>query len=350
MTVQPKSPPAYKKASPERIDAPKLAPAGDALPSRRKTPLRYNNFDYLRLFLALDVLFIHWQASNWGTPLRWSPLVDPVPCFVALSGLLIPDSFRASKNWQHFAWKRMIRVYPAFLCCLVLVLALFGSHALWPTLLVYLTVGLIEPKGQVNGVLWSLMLEEILYGWHVISRLTKLWGTPIAVLCLIASMCVWYPEQHNLAWSNITRTSAAFFAANIAYRNLAALDKVSPLWFVGAFALTRIPVHAFIGFTPLDGFIARSISMALIPIGPVGLVLAVRAIPQIRFQIPDVSYGVYLYHGVILLAALHYCRTNPALQMEITLPATLALSAASCYLVERPALKLKNRVPSIRFE
>lgn len=296
---------------------------------------RYPNWDILRLIAALDVVFIHWQTFLWPTPLRYGAQLDPVPTFVCLSGVLIPASFSASRNWQHFARKRILRVYPAFILSIVLVAVLFGPAAIWPTLLVYLTCGLREPAGQMNGSLWSLMAEEIFYTEHVISRLKRLWSPLLVCILLALSAAAWLATHSDSNANNLFRASTAFLVGNLAYFNLSKLDKISGWWFVAAFPALRIAQ-----------FLCRPIPFMELPLSSISaflLVMGARNLPQVRWKMPDLSYGVYLYHWIVLSVAIRYLRHSPAELLLVTTAATLAVAAISWYAVESPALRLKNK-------
>src|SRR5689334_5789233 len=120
---------------------------------------RYPLFDYLRLFLALEVVMIHFQAfrgsHEFGAP------INPVPAFLAISGFLVLQSFENSPSWGRFAWKRFCRIIPAFVASLAVIGLLFGGRQVFLTVREWATLGLVH--GSINGPVWSLMAEEIAY-------------------------------------------------------------------------------------------------------------------------------------------------------------------------------------------
>jgi len=62
-------------------------------------------------------------------------------------------------------------------------------------------------------------------------------------------------------------------------------------------------------------------------------------LPQVPLRIPDLSYGIYVYHMPILLATSARGLHN----WPLILAFTVGFSALSWYLVEKPVLSLKSR-------
>src|SRR5579871_2393284 len=115
-------------------------------------PLRYPLFDILRLVLALEVVSGHLFAPE---------RVPAVAGFLAISGFLIPQSYRDSRSYGHFAWKRAVRILPALLAVLLAIALVGGLANSLLTLKYYLTFGFSAPSW--DDALWSLPFEEALY-------------------------------------------------------------------------------------------------------------------------------------------------------------------------------------------
>src|SRR5882757_9291447 len=95
------------------------------LPATMPREERFHNFDYLRLFLALEVVASHLYAGlTMGRDL-WLP-IPPVAAFIGLSGFLIPQSLERSRSLGHFAWKRIVRTIPALIPLLIAIGIMFG--------------------------------------------------------------------------------------------------------------------------------------------------------------------------------------------------------------------------------
>src|SRR5579872_5219447 len=96
------------------------------------------NLDWLRLLLAVEVVWMHAQ----GVLPTHEPLImiPAVPAFIALSGFLIPASFQSSRSWGHFARKRALRVVPGFILSFILIWLLLGATPIGPVVAFYFAV------------------------------------------------------------------------------------------------------------------------------------------------------------------------------------------------------------------
>ena len=90
--------------------------------------IHYTNFDYLRLFLAIEVVAGHLWAGLMRPGNFWIP-IPAVATFVGLSGFLIPQSLERSRNLWHFGWKRVLRTMPALVVLLLAMAMVFGRKA-----------------------------------------------------------------------------------------------------------------------------------------------------------------------------------------------------------------------------
>lgn len=293
---------------------------------------RYPNLDLLRLFLALEVMYLHW-GMHYFKPVLW---IDPVPTFVCLSGLLIPKSFGDSKSWKHFAWKRAIRVYPAFFAAILLSVLLHGIGSGYASLAAYLTLGVIFIP-LADYPLWSLALEEILYAGHVISRSLRIWNVWTALACMTACSEIMLLTHSNPHLSTIFRVAAAFFAGNIGAFYIARLGKLNGWMLLALFASVLIGGRFVWGASAVGAFIAPLLTLCL--------VLGVRNTPQVPWRFPDISYGVYVYQVPILLSVIGL----PAIiSGPVLLVTVLAAATISWHLIEKPILSLKDRPWSIK--
>lgn len=294
---------------------------------------RINNFDYLRLFLAMEVLVVH--AYNLYYPDAIRPIIPPVSTFACMSGLLIPQSYTDSRSWKHFAWRRLIRVYPAFFVSLILVAVLVGADRLPATLLCYATAGLMGPT-SANRALWSLMVDEVCYAWHPISRITNLWNAKLCTILMFsfyAMSCVpHFPGRVLLG------LVACFFAGNLLYLCKDEVERV-PTWVCFAILF----VTCFACFELKDGAVFQFFSL---PASVMPIVLSKR-LAQGKLRIPDLSYGTYVYHLPILYALAKTGAKGIPLVVLVSCT-TLAAAVASWYLVEAQALKYKDWSPNWR--
>jgi peptidoglycan/LPS O-acetylase OafA/YrhL len=290
----------------------------------------YSNLDYLRLALALEVVATHTAGFT-------QVLSGAVPTFVCLSGFLIPGSFESAGNWATFAGKRIRRVVPAFVASLVLVAALLGLPGLVSAVATYLTAGLLAYGGAGNGALWSLMVEEVAYASHAISRIAKLkqylW-TPATILCLAITAVVFWRYAIVSKWQpesmRIFAALAAYWAGNLLYFNKEKLQSMSWLVFLGGLFIAY-----WVGTKHFDPLVDLACSPAM---AALVVMIAWRA-PQLP-RIPDISYGIYVYHAPIWVALyrLHQPRSLFGPVLLFVVPTAIL----SWYLIEKPILRAKR--------
>lgn len=310
---------------------------------------RKSGFDVLRLFLALEVVAMHCFTTN-GKALFNDPPLVAVPAFVCLSGFLIPGSYETSRGAGHFAWKRLLRVYPAFLVSFLLVWLIAGARALGPSMATYLTMGLVSLPFAANLPLWSLMVEEVLYGGHVASRLLKAWSNrlPVVMIGICFAVWLWLGYQGITVTSNraniLVLTTMAYFIGNLLYVHKAKLAKI-PTW-VPVAVLFCSAAWPYIkpSIDPMYLAWAYPFMLRATLASAAAVVLAER-LPWSFNKMPDFSYGIYIYHWPLMLLLRRFGLAD-GLLLCATLVSTGLFAAISWYTVEEPILKLKNGLPT----
>jgi peptidoglycan/LPS O-acetylase OafA/YrhL len=153
-----------------------------------------NNFDALRLLAAWLVLFSHCYplvGADRPDPYAAAIGIDTlggvgVTIFFTLSGYLVAQSYSRSSNVLDFIWRRVRRIYPALIACVLVCALVLGplvtrlslreyfSHPLFSAYLETMSgwsikfalPGVFENtqiKLAVNGSLWSLPYEIACY-------------------------------------------------------------------------------------------------------------------------------------------------------------------------------------------
>lgn len=326
-----------------------------------------NNFDLLRLVLALAVLRSH--AYLFGDA---DAAIDPpwygrfaVECFFVISGYLIFQSWERSSSLGRYASKRMRRIVPAYafvvLACAVggawLTTLSLGEYFLSATWLRYVAanlafLNLLQPtlpgvfadnaSQLVNGPLWSIKVEVAFYcavplifwlgrRFRPFWALTVLYGTSIAwtLGCHYAYDATGREVMLKLA--NQLPGQLSFFVAGGALYHLR--DRAAPLW---RFLLPPA-VAVLIG----QFYVAE-----LYPLYPAALGICVIgaavAAPYLGAfgRYGDFSYGIYIYHYPILQAivASQAFADRPRLGFALGAALTLLASALSWRLLEKPFL------------
>ena len=149
---------------------------------------RNNNFDALRVFAALLVIYGHGcylvggaDPGLWGLPIARLGL----DVFFSISGFLITSSWDRDPNPRSYFAKRVLRIFPGLIACVLATVFVMGSAASSLSVRVYLSdpstyaylnnialysvqhlPGVFEPvrhDSTVNGSLWSLFPEWLCY-------------------------------------------------------------------------------------------------------------------------------------------------------------------------------------------
>lgn len=294
-------------------------------------PFKVNNFDLIRIFAATQVLIthsiIHLQIKIPHYLLLFLNKFPGVPIFFLVSGYLISASYERTNNLKSYIQNRCLRIYPGLIVCvLVTIVALsfmgfnfFNLEAIpW---LFCQVVGLIyTPKflsgfgfGSYNGSLWTIPVElqfyfvlPVIYFFLKATRKKHVWFFLIFCLFLIISYIILqkFPNEQEdgkeplaqklLRYSFIPHFFIFLLGANMQRLNL----YKSPLIYgKGLIWLTIYLVFSFlVPDWPINFFLER--------------ILLGFCILSIAYTLPylsnkllkgnDISYGVYIYHGLIL--------------------------------------------------
>ncbi|HKM71821.1 MAG TPA: acyltransferase [Stellaceae bacterium] len=358
-----------------------LKAAAPAFPGARgweREGTRQNNFDALRLLAAASVVFSHSFLIAEGTqdrePLIWltgnqSILgLAGVFVFFAISGFLVTQSFEETGDAWRFLAKRALRIFPGiFLATVVSAFVLgplvtdlpLGAYLSRPEPYEYVVGNTLldqtvhELPGvwfvdngvglEVNGSLWTLRLEFMMYLMVLVLGVLRLLTVRAALLLLAFGMaCLHFnmlDELEKWGWFSQLLSGwgwlVGFFAAGMflyKLRHTGIFDGRIALLALAGLVLS-VPLRQFILLFPLFGCYL-ALWLALTPRLPV--------IPAARFG--DLSYGIYIYgwpveQGVVWLLGGRAAWWQVFL---LALPAAAALAFLSWHLVERPALRLKR--------
>jgi peptidoglycan/LPS O-acetylase OafA/YrhL len=336
---------------------------------------RANNIGTMRLAGALAVLVGHSfvlshgggpadpvsQALHDVTPQRFGLPGVGVAMFFAISGYLVSRSAVRRGNLLAYLEARLLRIYPALWLAVALTLlagAVVSTYPPWDFAASERTIAyalhdasLIDlrfklpgvftanPIDSVNGSLWTLPVEMLMYVAVAIAGVLGLLGRRLAfnlalgALVLVAAA---WPGSLPLLSEGSHVEIAAFFAAGAAlYVN----RELIPLRFAGLAGLAALT--AALSWTGAYSMLfAFTFSYGVLWLG---FTPAVR-LPDLAAR-GDLSYGTYLY--AFPLAQLWIAAIGPGAPLAIaglTLASCLPLALASWRLVEAPALRLKGRL------
>jgi peptidoglycan/LPS O-acetylase OafA/YrhL len=356
----------------------------DLLVPRDAAAMRENNFDAIRLLMALLVVWSHcfalWLGTEDGEPISrlfggvYNAGNIGVLAFFTISGFLITLSYERAKSPVQYLTKRVSRIYPGYLVAVTLsslVVVPLISGWRWSDLTVGDAQGMVsnlllrnfivaaDRMPAVNGALWSIPFEFWCYigvlGLGLTGLIKWRWSYVIAAggvmlvrIWLDATgrrpgggmieLIIGYPYF----WFNV---APPFLLGGAIYLNRDRLPRnamVFALMLVATILASHLPIA-----DPWRHIITQIMLPPTLAYGILLLAFSrtVRLPDAARFG--DFSYGCYLYGFPIQRLIEHYGRGSIGFGTYIALSLTLSLvaGATSWYAVERWFLPRLRRQP-----
>ncbi|MGY2078777.1 acyltransferase family protein [Modestobacter sp. SYSU DS0657] len=333
---------------------------------------RRNSLTVLRLVLAGIVAVGHALLVGFGhqPALGRTNLADyAVDAFFVVSGFLVAGSYLRLRSFRRYAWHRFLRIMPGFWVCLVvtavvvapLAAALSGA-APWTVftaeedpawqypvvnaalpILQYEIAGLSTDVGEtaLDGSLWTLQYEAACYALVALLGLFALLHrrAPLVVLAVTA-------------WLLALLENAALIPVDVPVFSNQELFRLTLFFLLGAAAFVhadRVPIRGRWALLATGTVLAGAFMLDDYHlVGAVGFaylcLYAVVRLPLRQNPGWDFSYGLYIYHWPVefLLALAGATALGEATFVLLSLVLALVAAAASWYVVEHPALQLKD--------
>ena len=331
-----------------------------------KIEFEKNGFDVIRYVAAFNVMLTHYasysmifsgQAIGIMDKLRRTVILfHGVVILFALSGFLVSASLERAASTKDFLRKRFFRIYPELWICTLInlaVICILVPDLLDKGIIVWVVTQIFGiahtpsclkgfATGSVNGTLWTIFTEIQLYILLSFTyRLLKKWKTGywIAFLAVLAAV-------------NLLCGAVAGNVSGTVNKLIERLFLPYALWFfLGVFCFQKkdklIPVLR-IAFCPM---LIILIAVNCIPITipgyaaniAIGILLPLIVIgggyflPKIRIKC-DLTYGMFLYHWIILNIIVHFDFMNRLpwyVNMLFFIAATLLVAWFSQRLAQR---------------
>jgi len=372
------------------------APLADRPPTASQHLKHIRELDGIRGLAALMVFFHHalyanLESKDWHGPIR--SVMDicaygntGVDLFFVLSGFLITSILLKDRTspryYQDFYWKRSLRILPLYTVC---ILAAFATtHDLKAFLFRAFFLANIGPIFHVasSGPFWTLAIEEQFYLiWPTVVRRRSpvkvfYWAIALGLSSFFLRLAFAHAGHHNYSISFLRFDGLAFGAVLACHfrKPAAKANARKNNQILGGLLLLGI---ATLGASSLiTRLYAQTVyySDALFQTGVVlvtgsiiGLVIlhsGARALAILRSRLLTffglISFALYMIHDNLLYVYDHFfgpIDTDQVhrllLRMAVVFAATIALSIASRYCIELPAMSLRKRVllhPSLTAE
>jgi len=331
---------------------------------------KLNNFDLLRLLAATQVVFDHYfQHLNiplTQTQKNWLYLLPGVPVFFIISGYLISASYERNNNIYIYIRNRLLRIFPGLWGCIlvtIIVITLTGASFVNKQVLLWLPAqltGLIYTPGflanygfgSYNGSLWTIPIELQFYALTPLCYLllpkkqSGYWlGILLFIFITFNIVCKLFSfgtvANKLLDYSFIPHFY--LFLTGVLLQRLKIYK--SPLiygkalyWFT-AYAIFSLLLYRY--FDPAVFLILKSLLLA------VTLTAMAYSVPNLANRLlhtNDISYGIYIYHGLILtvMVQLKWAVTG-YMNLLILLLLSYLLGFLSWIFIEKPFIKRKEK-------
>jgi len=352
-----------------------------------------NNFDILRVFWAVLVLFSHCFALPAGGNSR-EPLALltkgqttfgslAVDAFFVISGFLITQSWLRSKGVGDYLRKRVLRIYPGFvvaaLFCAVIVGPLASDsvavyiHGFNLKLILRFVWGVLTlsqlslppvflhlpSPGEINGSLWTIRYEFWCYLFLALlgaSRLLKQRGAVaglfLVVMLLHTAQEWFYPGigQGNDVFKTglLHGTELPLIGHPDRWPRLLAFYLAGTVCYLYRERIPRSPRIAVLCVLLLALCVPWGFN-AMLPLCGTYLLLYAASSPhhlgKALTQRADLSYGIYLYAYPVQQLLIQFLgkQINPFALFLIATPTVAAIAWLSWKLVEQPALRRKKQ-------
>ena len=343
-----------------------------------------NNFDLLRLFGAIQVLIVHSTNHFHLTRPGWFFLfgsLSGVPMFFTISGFLISASFERNGSLINYFRNRCFRIYPGLWSCIllnVIVITIFGHIGFFNLQalqwffcqlagIIY-TPGFLRGygTGSYDGSLWTIPIElqfyivlPIIYLiFRKITKNNKTQNILFGCICLFFMVIAFILIHRNLLPINMDLGQSG-----IATKILRASFLPYVYMFLFGIFLQRVKAQKF-NFIAGKGWLWLPVFLILIKLVPVTalthviamLLLGVTVI-SLAYTRPDfgkkllkgndISYGVYIYHGIIINILIEEYKVYHIYDLFVVMVATIIIATLSWNFIEKPILRRKKQTLNI---
>ena len=339
---------------------------------------RRNNFDFLRLFAALLVIYGH------AYPLLGMPGVGfaanavqtiGVKIFFSISGYLVALSWFSDPNAWRFFLRRSTRIFPALIAIILLTALIAGPFLTSVTLREYflnarfrqyiLNIALyisydlpgvftknIYPIA-VNGSLWTLPAEILMYIFFpIIAAIGSLIYKP---RLFIGISTIFFCSMSLYLEKRFPDGRYVIYASNI----FSFLD-VCPYFLVGScFAVydlkrflniyVALIAVLILGMFETTALIKEVMLLLMLPYISIAFGSGESPLSSIS-RFGDLSYGIYLYGFPVQQAVVNFIGSRGGSWLNFVISSMVAavFAFASWHMIEKNALKLKPRARAHR--
>ena len=343
-----------------------------------ETEFKTNNFDLLRIFAASQVLVGH-AVLHLGiaTPPWLYKLIcafPGVPIFFVISGFLISAAYERSSGLKSYSRNRVLRIYPGLWCCVlatILVAVLCGfsfANSQAPLWVISQFVGAIYTPGflknfgfgSYNGSLWTIpvelqfyfLLPALYWSTRKVAKDQTLcfWLAWFAFVAMGFAASLMFPPVENpegepILQKLIRYSFLPYFFLFLSGVLLQRLKAYQSKWMAGKGAYWLAAYLSFYYVVPTAPVTYVPMTL-LLGIVAVSMAYTMPGISQKILRGNDISYGVYIYHGLMINILVETGLTGRAEYFVLLVGCTYLAGYVSWIAIERPFLRKKKQTIS----
>lgn len=342
---------------------------------------RVNNFDLIRFFAALQVVYghslIHLKIENHFVHFFYGFIkyFPGVPIFFTVSGFLIFWAYDRNPNIKKYVLNRVLRLYPALYVCLIITISLLlynssgnllNNQTFYTWLVAQLTVfQFYTPDilrfwgvGTPNGSLWTIAVEVQYYILvpliFLIMRKMKKWLVLLSLI--LASILANFtlnamPENiiQKLAFVSIIPYLFNFLIGSVFYifwNKLGNLVQNNLYKWALAYAAYILIFDVMFEFNLTSYHITnifQPISMVILSCLVLSFAFSANTLSEKVLKHNDISYGLYIYHMLVVNTLISVGFYKSLMSFMVVFIITTLLAYISWKFIEKPALSLKKK-------
>jgi len=343
-----------------------------------RNEFKVNNFDLLRIFAASQVLVGHSVSHlDIATPPWLIKLIyafPGVPIFFVISGFLISAAYERSPGLKNYSRNRVLRIYPGLWCCVlatILVAILCGfsfANSQAPLWIISQFAGAIYTPGflknfgfgSYNGSLWTIPVELQFYfllpALYWLTRkgtkdqTSRIWLAWFAFVAMGFAASLMFPPLENpegeATLQKLIRYSFFphffLFISGVLLQRLKAYESKwiagkGTYWLAAYLAFYYVVPKAPVTYVP---------TTLLLGIVTVSMAYTMPSISQRILRGNDISYGVYIYHGLMINILVEMGLTGRTEYFVLLAGCTYLAGYVSWIAIERPFLRKKRQTIS----